>query len=145
MCKALLRGAVLFAVAILMISAGSQGAAAGIEPTFGVGLPNPTPFGTAIDFDATVSKLGEPEATGTLTLVIDNIAIQTVTVDGNGTGFFSYAPTGGTHSFSFNYSGDSVFNAASTPPQSVIVTPKDPNSVVLSVSPMPSNVGRAVY
>ena len=104
---------------------------------------NPTVFGQAVSFTASVSStIGTP--TGTVTFLDGASAIGTATLDSTGAATFTTSGLiVGNHAIAASYSGDSNFNASSSSSITQIVNPDVP-TVAISVSPNPSLFGQPV-
>jgi VCBS repeat-containing protein len=104
---------------------------------------NPTMFGQAVTFTATVSATtGTP--TGTVTFLDGGTSLGTETLDSTGAGSFTTSSLAvGTHSITASYSGDSNFSANTSAPFTQIVQ-LDVPSVTVNASPNPSVFGQPV-
>jgi uncharacterized protein YjdB len=103
---------------------------------------NPSIFGSSVTFTATVSA---GAATGTVTIDDGGSPIGTGTISG-GTGIYTYTTsslTGGTHSITAVYSGDSNY-AGSTSPTLTQTISKANTAVALASSTNPSAYGSSV-
>jgi hypothetical protein len=108
-----------------------------------VSSKNPTVFGQAVSFTATVSTTsGTP--TGTVTFLEGASSLGTAALDSTGAASFttSSLPVGN-HSITASYSGDSNFNAGTSSAFLQIVN-LDVPTVTVSVSPNPSFIGQPV-
>jgi len=104
---------------------------------------NPTVFGQAVTFTATVSATaGTP--TGTVTFLDGGSSIGTATLDSTGAGSFTTSALAvGTHTITASYSGDSNFNANTSSPFTQIVN-LDVPLVAVNASPNPSVFGQPI-
>jgi len=104
---------------------------------------NPSVFGQAVTFTATVSATtGTP--TGTVTFVDGASTIGTATLDSTGVGSFTTSALAvGAHAVTASYSGDSNFNLNSSSPLTQIVN-LDVPTVAIAASPNPSFFGQSV-
>lgn len=102
---------------------------------------NPTVFGQAVSFTATVSATsGTP--TGTVTFLDGATTLGTATLDSTGAGSFTTSSLAvGNHSITASYSGDSNFNASTSSAFTQIVN-LDVPTVAVNVSPNPSVFGQ---
>ena len=105
---------------------------------------NPTVFGQAVTFTATVGAAsGTP--TGTVTFLDGAASIsQPATLDSTGAATFTTSSLAvGNHAITASYSGDNTFNANSSSPFTQIVQ-LDVSSVTVNASPNPSVFGQPV-
>ena len=104
---------------------------------------NPTVFGQAVTFTATVSATaGTP--TGTVTFLDGASTIGTATLDSTGAGAFTTSALAvGNHAITASYSGDNNFNPSSSSPFTQIVN-LDVPTVAINGSPNPSVFGQPV-
>jgi VCBS repeat-containing protein len=104
---------------------------------------NPTVFGQAVTFTATVSATsGTP--TGTVTFLDGASSLGTLTLDSTGAASFTTSALAvGNHAITASYSGDSNFNANSSSPFTQIVQ-LDVAAVAVNASPNPSVFGQPV-
>jgi VCBS repeat-containing protein len=102
---------------------------------------NPTVFGQAVSFTATVSATsGTP--TGTVTFLDGATTLGTATLDSTGAGSFTTSSLAvGNHSITASYSGDIHFNASTSSAFTQIVN-LDVPTVAVNVSPNPSVFGQ---
>jgi hypothetical protein len=107
---------------------------------------NPSTFGQAVTFTATVSA---PPATvtnsppsGTVTFNDNGVAIGTATL-ANGTAAITTSPGVGTHAITASYPGDSNFNASTSNTVNQVVN-KVATTTTLIVVPIASTVGQTV-
>jgi VCBS repeat-containing protein len=108
-----------------------------------VSSKNPTVFGQAVTFTATVSATsGGP--TGTVTFLDGAASLGTATLDSTGAVSFTTSSLAvGNHSITASYSGDSNFNASTSSAFMQIVN-LDVPTVTVSASPNPSVFGQPV-
>lgn len=104
---------------------------------------NPTVFGQAVTFTATVTATsGTP--TGTISFLDGASTIGASTLDSTGSATFTTSSLAvGTHSITASYSGDSNFKANNSSPFTQIVN-LDVPTVTVSVSPNPSVFGQQI-
>lgn len=104
---------------------------------------NPTVFGQALTFTATVSATsGTP--TGTVTFLDGTSTIGTATLDSTGAASFTTSALAvGAHTITASYSGDSNFNANTSSPFTQIVN-LDVPTVAVNASPNPGIFGQPV-
>jgi VCBS repeat-containing protein len=129
-------GSVTSSAATLIVNA------AGVTTAL-VSSKNPTVFGQAVIFTATVSgTAGTP--TGTVSFLDGASSLGSATLDSTGAASFttSSLPVGN-HSITASYSGDSNFNAGTSSTLMQIVN-LDVPTVTVSVSPNPSVFGQPV-
>src|SRR5215471_6261238 len=106
-----------------------------------VSSKNPTVFGQAVTFTATVSATnGTP--TGTVTFLDGASSIGTATLDSTRTASLATSALAvGNHAISASYPGDSNFNASNSAPFTQIVN-VDLATIAINVSPNPSVFGQ---
>lgn len=108
-----------------------------------VSSKNPTVFGQTVAFTATVSAATGTPA-GTVTFLDGATSIGTATLDSTGAASFTTSSLAvGNHSITASYSGDSNFNANTSPAFMQIVN-LDVPTVTVNVSPNPSVFGQPV-
>ena len=104
---------------------------------------NPSTYGQAVTFTATITPQGGGQATGTVTFKNGTAILGAVAVSGNAASLTTKTLTGGTHSITAVYSGDSSF-AGSISKAVKQVVDKATTRTTLGSSGSPSNVGQSV-
>jgi hypothetical protein len=106
--------------------------------------PNPSNLSQAVTFTAVVKPTsGTGTPTGIVTFVDGNTALGTATLSSGMATFTTVSLTGGTHSITATYNGDSNFAPSSSTPLTQIVNKVGTTSMIVS-SVNPSFVGQAV-
>src|SRR5581483_3433104 len=109
-------------------------------------IPNPSVYGQAVTFTASVSAAspGAGTPTGTVNFLDGMTSLGTLTLDASGHATLATnLLTVGTHSITITYSGDGNFNASTSPALTQTVN-KSPTTVTLSSTPNPSVFGQSV-
>jgi hypothetical protein len=105
--------------------------------------PSPTTTGQSVTLNATVTHPGTTAPTGTITFQDGGTVLQTVPISAAGTASFTVAsPTAGSHTYSANYSGDSLYSPSSASVVQVVQAAQ--TTITLSTSGTPAMVGRPV-
>jgi hypothetical protein len=108
---------------------------------------NPSTYGQAVSFTATVSPVapGAGTPTGTVQFVIDGVNFGSPVTLVNGTATSGSISTlfAGTHTVTTVYSGDSNFTSGTNGSTSLIVT-RDSTTTTASVSPGSANFGQSI-
>jgi RHS repeat-associated protein len=103
--------------------------------------PNPSTFGQAVTFTASVS--GGISPGGAVTFKDGTTVVGTATLAIGAATFTSSTLVGGTHTFTVSYGGDSL-NAASVSPAVIQSVSGQPTNTALVASPSPSQIGQNV-
>jgi hypothetical protein len=101
--------------------------------------PNPSTNGQFVVFTATVAPSG---ATGTVTFMEGSTTLGTSGLNAGASAFSTSSLAYGSHTVTAVYSGDTVFVGSTS--AALAHTVKSPSSIVLSMSPNPSNTTQAV-
>jgi hypothetical protein len=105
--------------------------------------PSPTTTGQSVTLNATVTHPGTTPPTGTITFQDGGTVLQTVPISAAGTASFTVAsPTAGSHTYSANYSGDSLYSPSSASVVQAVQAAQ--TTITLSTSGTPAMVGRPV-
>ena len=105
--------------------------------------PNPSSLAQAVTFMALVTSAGNG-ATGTVTFSDNGSPIGTGTVNGLGVATFTTSSlSGGSHSITAAYSGDSLFADSASAPLTQVVN-KDATSLVIVSSSNPAGVNQSI-
>jgi hypothetical protein len=105
--------------------------------------PSPTTTGQSVTLNATVTHPGTTPPTGTVTFQDGGTVLQTVPISAAGTASFTVvSPTAGSHTYSANYSGDSLYSPSSAALVQVVQAAQ--TTITLSTSGTPAMVGRPV-
>lgn len=111
-----------------------------------ISAPNPSAFGQAVTFTASVSAAGGASGipTGSVSFSDGSATIGTATLDANGKGTLSLTSlTAGTHNISASYAGDANFSGSASSAVSQLIT-KASTSALLTASPNPDVFGQSV-
>ena len=107
--------------------------------------PNPSTFGQAATYKASVSQSGGPPTTGVVTFTADGQFIVSINVDANGNAQTPTTLGGGPHTIFADYTGGgSAHPPSSSAPFSVQVNPA-PTTTVVSSSSSPSILGSKIF
>jgi predicted secreted protein len=113
----------------------------GATTTTLISSQNPSPFGQAVTFTATVTGANP---TGTVTFKDGATTLATVTLNGSGQAMFTTsALSAGTHTITATYNGDANNKPSTSAPLNQVVN-KAPTTTTLTSSPNPSAFGQAV-
>jgi hypothetical protein len=105
--------------------------------------PNPTSPGTSVTLTAVVTGAGGTP-TGTVTFDDGATALGTVALNGSGHAVLTVGSfTGGTHSLSATYNGDSNFTASLSPTVALVENPNATSTSVVA-TPNPAAVGTTI-
>jgi polygalacturonase len=86
--------------------------------------PNTIVYGNSVTLSASVTSTGGGTPGGAVTFLEGSNTLNTTTLDATGTATFSVnVPPAGTHSYAASYAGSSVFEASTSDPATVTVTP----------------------
>ena len=110
--------------------------------------PNPSTFGQAVRFVATVQPTTGGTVTGTVTFWDGTTSLATAQVVNNGSQYNQATLTngsfqGGTHSITATYSGDANYSASTSAVTTVTVNPA-PSTVSLAASQNPASFGQTI-
>jgi predicted transcriptional regulator len=106
--------------------------------------PNPSTFGQAVTFTATVTPTsGSATPTGTVTFADGATTLGTGTLSGGQATFTTSSLSAGNHTITATYGGDAGFTPSTSPALSQVVN-QVPTTTALASSVNPSNVGQAV-
>ena len=102
-------------------------------------VPNPSTFGASVTLTATITS----GTTGSVTFQEGATALGTGTISSGIATFATSSLTGGTHSITAQYAGDTNYTAATSTAVSQVVN-KATSTVTLASSPNPSTYGTSV-
>ncbi len=118
--------------------------AMGLSTTTAVASANPSVFGEAVTFSATISGTGVTP-TGTVTLNIDSTDVETVSLSGGSASFTPISDLAlGSHVVLVSYSGDSTYTSSSGSLLGGQVVNQADTTTTLTAAPDPSVFGQTV-